>query len=199
MTTRSYRWLFVGLAVIGLTLDQASKYLIFKQLYNEGLGGKIEVVPGVFRLLAQFDPSHTPNCDCILATWSGPVSPRVNHGALFGLGNEHQSLANAFFAGVSLLAALAIAFWGTRRSTAQDWSLSMALGLILAGTLGNLYDRLIFGGVRDFLHFYYIDWPVFNIADCCLVVGASILLVQAFFGSSPKDSPTAAHLAETRG
>jgi len=57
----------------------------------------------------------------------------------------------------------------------------MALGLILAGTLGNLYDRVVFGGVRDFLFFYYINWPVFNVADCCLVCGAFLLLIQAFW------------------
>ena len=56
-----------------------------------------------------------------------------------------------------------------------------ALGLILGGTIGNLYDRLVFGGVRDFLYFYKIEWPVFNVADCCLVVGAALLLVQAVF------------------
>ncbi len=57
----------------------------------------------------------------------------------------------------------------------------IALGLILAGTLGNLYDRVVFGGVRNFLYwFYLVDWPVFNFADCCLVCGAGLLLLQAF-------------------
>ncbi len=57
-----------------------------------------------------------------------------------------------------------------------------ALGLILGGTLGNLYDRIVFSGVRDFLWWHkYVDWPVFNIADCCLVCGAALLLIEAFF------------------
>ena len=64
-----------------------------------------------------------------------------------------------------------------------------ALGLILGGTIGNLYDRLVFGGVRYFLYFHYIEWPVFNIADCCLVVGAGLLLVQAVFVPPPEDKP----------
>jgi lipoprotein signal peptidase len=56
----------------------------------------------------------------------------------------------------------------------------------LAGTLGNLYDRVVFSGVRDFLHWNYLfDWPVFNCADCCLVSGACLLLIQAF-GTQPK-------------
>src|SRR5262249_62332155 len=56
--------------------------------------------------------------------------------------------------------------------------------------LGNLFDRVVFGGVRDFLYFYLIDWPVFNLADSCLVVGALLLLMQAVFGKS-KDEPAA--------
>ena len=70
--------------------------------------------------------------------------------------------------------------------------LCSALGLILGGTLGNLYDRLVFNGVRDFLHWDYLfDWPVFNVADCCLVCGASLLLLQAF-ASSPQPAKDSA-------
>ena len=66
--------------------------------------------------------------------------------------------------------------------------------LILGGTLGNLYDRVVFHGVRDFLHWSYaFDWPVFNIADCCLVSGAFLLLFQAFFA---KHEQAAAEHAE---
>jgi lipoprotein signal peptidase len=66
----------------------------------------------------------------------------------------------------------------------------VALGLILGGTVGNLYDRIVFGGVRDFLYFYWFDFPVFNVADSCLVVGASLLLLQALFGKQ-KTEPAA--------
>ena len=66
-----------------------------------------------------------------------------------------------------------------------------ALGLILGGTVGNMYDRLVFGGVRDFMHFHHnsFEWPVFNVADCCLVVGAALLLVQAVFVAHPPEEP----------
>src|SRR5207244_2218205 len=82
---------------------------------------------------------------------------------------------------VSLLAVLAITYWSTRKSTASDWYLCAALGLILAGTLGNLYDRLVFNGVRDFLYFHWFEFPVFNVADSCLVCGAFLLMIQAFW------------------
>ncbi len=201
---RSYRWLFLGLALFGLAADQASKYGMFRWLYNGGRTeergafrswtdqrGEYDLVPGWFKFTAEFDPT-TPLCDCGasgLQTWSAPVMPRVNKGALFGIGGHHKELANNIFAGVSVLAALAIVIWGTRRSTSHDRWLSIALGLILGGTIGNFYDRIVFQGVRDFLYFYKIEWPVFNVADCCLVVGAGLLLIQAMIAPSKPAEP----------
>jgi signal peptidase II len=192
MVQRSYRGLLWGLALLGLTLDQSSKYGIFRWLYNDGLDDQREVIPGVFKLLAQFTLTREPGDQWLspLRTWSGEMLPKVNHGALFGLGGEYVTLANGLFALVSIVAALAIAFWSTRPATARDPWLCAALGLILAGTLGNLYDRVVFNGVRDFLYFYWIEWPVFNIADCCLVCGAFLLLAQAFWNQSgPVEQP----------
>jgi lipoprotein signal peptidase len=62
--------------------------------------------------------------------------------------------------------------------------------MILAGTLGNLFDRVVFHGVRDFLYFYWFEWPVFNVADCLLVCGAGLLLLQAFFAPQEKKTET---------
>ena len=196
MADRTYRWLLVTLAVVGLSADLASKYGVFKWLYRDGalaggIGNEHDMVPGWFKLIAQFD-HDTPTCDCGfsgLQTWSAPVMPRVNHGALFGLGQSRKGVANSFFAVVSVMAAIAIVVWGTRRHTAREKGLMAALGLILGGTVGNLYDRVVFGGVRDFLYFYKIEWPVFNVADCCLVVGAALLLIQAVFVSPAPETP----------
>jgi lipoprotein signal peptidase len=165
---RSYRWLLWGLVVFGLTVDQGTKYGVFAWLGGSGHGGEYVVVPNMFELTAEFKADGTPH---------------VNQGALFGLGNTHGALANGIFAAVSVIAAIAIAYWSTLPATIHDGSLCAALGLILAGTLGNLYDRIVFQGVRDFIHWHYYqhDWPVFNIADCCLVCGAGLLLTQAFF------------------
>jgi lipoprotein signal peptidase len=210
MPHRTYRWLLITLAVVGLTADQVTKYRVFRWLYNDGQpateypyepqgnGNSYDVVKHWFKLIAQFDPS-APLCDCGfsgLQTWSAPVMPRVNQGALFGMGGEHRGLANNVFTGISFLAAVAILVWGMQRKTARELWLMAALGLILGGTVGNLYDRLLFHGVRDFLYFYAIEWPVFNVADCCLVVGAGLLLVQAIFVSPPpEEAPAAAEVA----
>ncbi|MBL8795840.1 MAG: signal peptidase II [Planctomycetia bacterium] len=184
MTERSYRGWLWALALLGLLADQGTKYGVFHWLYNNGEGGERAIIPGAFNFLAQFTPQRDPGnvWQSPLRTLSGDALPRVNHGALFGMAAERGHLANSIFMGISFVAATAILFWSTRRKQTTDWLLCVALGLILGGTLGNLYDRAVFHGVRDFLHWYYIyDWPVFNIADVCLVVGAFLLMVQAIF------------------
>ena len=181
MPERSYRILFWVLALAGLTADQATKYRVFSWLAD--VPGNTHVVFADkehkgFSLVAQFEENedHT-----LKKTVDGRLVPHVNHGALNGFLRDYETLANRGFAVVSLLAALAILYWSTQQTTARDLALCAALGLILAGTLGNLYDRLVFNGVRDFLHWNYLfEWPVFNVADCCLVCGAGLLLYQAF-------------------
>ncbi|QDU23938.1 signal peptidase II [Urbifossiella limnaea] len=196
MTGRSYRWLLLGLAAFALTTDLGSKYYSFRELYHRG---EHDLVPGWFKFIAQYDSSAPVSDGALraLQTWStggDEVMPRVNHGALFGMGGAGRGFANGFFAVVSLAAAVAILTWGLRGQPSRERWLSIALGLILGGTLGNFYDRVVFGGVRDFMYFYRIEWPVFNFADCCLVVGAGLLLVQAVFApppASPAEAPTA--------
>ncbi len=200
MADRTYRWLLITLAVIGLSADQATKYGVFKWLYRDGeftdrsrTGNAHVLVPNWFEVIAQFDPD-APLCESGfsgLQTVSAPIMPRVNHGALFGIGQDHKGGANGLFAAVSVAAAAGILVWGMRRSTARERGLMAALGLILGGTVGNLYDRIVFGGVRDFLYFHHnsFEWPVFNIADCCLVVGATLLLVQALFVAPQTETP----------
>lgn len=164
-TYRKYLWI---LAFVGLLADQASKYAVFSWLKDRDDHRSV-VTPGYFELVAQRDRVTGQEL--------------VNKGALFGFGREYDKWANGTFAVISLLAAIAIVLWSIPRSTAEDRGLCFALGLILGGTLGNLYDRRFFGGVRDFLYVHYkdsFDWPVFNIADCCLVCGAGLLLIQAF-------------------
>ena len=198
---RTYRWLLLALAVSGFVIDQASKYGMFYALYDGTPQGNREVVPGWFRFTAEFDRLAEPGTGPIraLQLLSAPVMPRVNHGALFGIGGEHKFGANAAFALVSALAAVGILVWGLRGAPARDRVLSFALGLILGGTLGNLYDRVVFNGVRDFLYFYKIEWPVFNSADCTLVAGAGVLLLHAFVTPSAKAGRAATEGVTDRG
>ncbi|MFO0938045.1 MAG: signal peptidase II [Gemmataceae bacterium] len=193
---RSYLWLFFTLAIFGLAADQATKYGMFRWLYDKP-GNEAEVVTGWFRFTTQFDvsvPTSTNEFHKSLQTWSAPVMPHVNKGALFGLGDKHKDLANGIFALISFTAGIAILIWATRKHVAEDGWLVAALGLILGGAIGNCYDRIVFHGVRDFLYFYWFEFPVFNVADCCLVVGTTMLLLQAVFGKghTPESAPAAA-------
>jgi lipoprotein signal peptidase len=197
MAQRSYRGWLVCLALVGVSLDQWTKYAVFDWLHPRAVvqfaehqepQGKYEIVPGAFQLLAQFKVTGPPE---VALT----KDPKVNRGALFGFADKYGHIANVMFAAVSILAAVAILVWSRRPATARDFALCAALGLILAGTLGNLYDRLVFNGVRDFLYFYWIEWPVFNVADCCLVLGAGLLLLQAFLSQSAVASAPAAETA----
>ncbi len=194
---RSYVWLFWCVALFGFALDQGSKYGVFAALHDDEYGGEASVIPGAFKLLVQYTAEKETGTGSLawLRTLSSDQLPRLNHGALFGLGSSN-SYANAVFAIISLLAALAITIWATRKQTAADAITSASLGLILAGTLGNLYDRVVFGGVRDFLYWYYlIDFPVFNIADSCLVVGAILLVARVVFAEA--ESGDDAKITET--
>jgi lipoprotein signal peptidase len=199
-TERPYLWLFALLAVVGLAADQVSKYVVFTKLYPDDLQREtvVPVIPDYFSLRTIYSVERDEGDHALsyLRTISGERLPEVNRGALFGIGNETNM--NNFFAVLSICAAGFILFWASRPSVARDRYLCLALGLILGGTLGNFYDRIVFGGVRDFLHCYYVSatqthvWPDFNIADCCLVCGAGILLAHSILISEPKAEPESA-------
>ena len=200
---RPYLWLFAILGVVGFVTDQTTKYIVFAKLYPDERSDHQaqDIIPGYFELRTNFtlEDDASDGHLSFLRTLGGTRVPHVNKGALFGIGNDGGGM-NTFFAAISILAAGFITFWATRASVARDRFLCLALGLILGGTLGNLYDRIVFGGVRDFLHCYYDThiWPDFNIADCCLVCGAGVLLVHSFFVSDhvPQSTTPEAAAAE---
>jgi signal peptidase II len=203
MIQRSFRGLLWGLAVFGFLADQGTKYAMFRWLYTADNDGHYVVFGTAqkgFRFIAQFTgEALSQDWRMPFQAFNGPVMPRVNKGALFGLLQDYQVYANSFFATVSIAAAVAIAFWSFRRNTVRDRWLCAALGLILAGTLGNLFDRVMFGGVRDFMHYdHWFNWPVFNVADCCLVIGAGLLLLQAFAAPAKAEGPAADSASNTQ-
>src|SRR5947209_7789563 len=130
MPDRSFRILLWGLALTGLLVDQASKYGVFAGLYDapthqDRVYSLFKTEQGTgFHLRAQhaYNDDMTPKLDA-----SGRHVLHVNQGALFGFGRDHKELANAAFAVISLLAALAIVLWSTQKSTASDRWLCAAL------------------------------------------------------------------------
>jgi signal peptidase II len=161
---------FASIAVIGWIADFVSKNTVFDRLGMPG-GGPYWVIP---RLLS-FETS-------------------LNEGALFGIGQGNALI----FAGMSVVAAVFVVYWLFVKGEARDLLLTMALGSVMAGIFGNLYDRLGLPGmtwnyppdrvgqpvyaVRDWIHAQYyphFDFPVFNIADSMLVCGALLLIWHA--------------------
>ncbi len=65
--------------------------------------------------------------------------------------------------------------------------LKFSLSMVLGGAIGNLIDRIRFGYVIDFLDFRFIDYPVFNVADCSVVVGTILLAYYLLFVSGKND------------
>jgi len=90
-----------------------------------------------------------------------------NRGAAFGILRNQVPL----FVLASIFAVILI--FAELRNNKHRPVYSIALGLILAGALGNLIDRVLFGYVIDFLDFHI--WPVFNIADSAITIGAAML------------------------
>jgi len=66
----------------------------------------------------------------------------------------------------------------------ENFSEYMPFSFVLAGALGNLYDRIYYGYVIDFIEFYYKDfsWPIFNVADIAISIGIILLLYNMFSG-----------------
>ena len=77
---------------------------------------------------------------------------------------------------------------------------NIAFGLLLGGLSGNLIDRLLFGHVRDFLDFYIFgyDYPVFNIADICIVVGVILLIIAIIKGEDTNEDNSNRKSSKTR-
>jgi signal peptidase II len=112
--------------------------------------------------------------------WEGHagIQTTLNTGALFGIGQGLVWL----FAWMSVFAAVALPLWLFWFRAAHDRWLTVALGCVMAGVLGNLYDRLLLAGVRDWILLQWNDkwqWPNFNLTDSMLVVGACLLVWHA--------------------
>jgi signal peptidase II len=110
-----------------------------------------------------------------------------NRGVSFGL-FENSGLNALVFSIVAALVVLLLIFWLSRiRST----FLAVAIGLIIGGALGNVIDRLRFGGVIDFLYFHAGAWywPAFNLADSAICLGVAAMLLDGLL--LRRDAPPA--------
>jgi signal peptidase II len=108
-----------------------------------------------------------------------------NTGAAFSFLSDAGGWQRWFFSAMAVGVSIGITIWLSRLGPRERW-LAIALALVVGGALGNLWDRLYFGYVVDFIQVYYQRWyfPAFNIADSAITIGAIMLLIDALFGSS---------------
>ena len=154
MTPVRMGWLIAAAAFIA---DQASKNFVLYILDFHALGtaARVDILPF-------FD---------LVMVW--------NRGISYGLFQVGSTAGTIFLIALSLIAVTLLAWWLTR---AERPILAAGLGLVIGGALGNVIDRMIYGAVADFFHFYAFgyDWYVFNVADAAITVGVFVLLVDAF-------------------
>jgi signal peptidase II len=145
------------LALIVVIVDRWTKHLAATRI---ALYAHIQIIPGFFRL------THTENT-----------------GAAFSLfADSPAHWRNAVLISFSVVAMVIVAglLWKQIRTLTIT---GIALSLILGGAAGNLWDRVVSGRVVDFLLFYVkqYQWPVFNLADSSIVVGAVLLVWEMLF------------------
>jgi signal peptidase II len=157
MTKNSARAIYLLIALIVVVLDRWTKHLVARRI---ALYSHIQVIPGFFRL------THTENTGAAFSLFADSTAP-------------WKTVLLIAFSVVALLV-VSVLLWKNHPSHVAT---GIGLSLIMGGALGNLWDRLARGRVVDFLLFYLkrYQWPVFNLADSAIVVGAGLLVVEILF------------------
>lgn len=197
------RYLLFALIVLsGLAWDLYSKSVVFRDLGYPGRAHR-PLVAGEHAVFAPRPGVEGESVIYIDRWMTFRLFTSFNHGALWGMGQGKTWL----FASLSVVAVFAALYWLFVYGAARSYWLTVALSLVLAGTLGNLHDRLALHGcvdstgqiygegrihaVRDFLLFTFggFEWPIFNFADVFLVMGACMLVIQSFRADSQPQQP----------
>ncbi|PSH05121.1 MAG: signal peptidase II [Acidobacteria bacterium] len=155
MSRAALRSMYFLVSAVVILLDRLTK--LFIRSHIEPNFGSVIVIPKFFSI------THVENT-----------------GAAFSLfADWPQNVRVPLLVGFSTLAMLVVSYLLWKSATKFTFT-GLALALILGGAVGNLYDRILFGRVTDFLHFYIgpHSWPDFNVADSAIVCGAALLLLD---------------------
>ena len=154
---RRLRWLWLTLAVV--FLDRATKAWFETQTAE---GWRHQVIPGFFYLV------HSKNPGIAFSLFANSSSPLVRVLLIAGA-----------LAIIGLIAWLLVAGRNVGALNAAG------LALLLGGAAGNVVDRIVHGGVTDFLEFYLwtYRYPAFNVADSAITMGAILVLLDVLFGT----------------
>jgi signal peptidase II len=176
--------ILLSILAAGLTIDLASKAWSFKVVADQ---------PVVLERRLALDPDWAVPPHAGVSALPGRLLQMqlvINRGAVFGIG-ENQRFFFVLFTLAALSAGLLVF---ARFTTSRDHLAHLAIGMIMAGGIGNLHDRIAFGVVRDFLHMmpgytlpFEWTWPggspelfpwVFNLADVMLLSGMAMLMMH---------------------
>ena len=167
MTNNAARAAHFLLAIMVVLLDRWTKRLVAARLQ---VYSHIQIIPGFFQL------THTENTGAAFSLFADSPS-HWKTGMLIGFS-------------VIAMVVVFVLLWKQRHALSIT---AIALSLILGGAMGNLWDRVASGRVVDFLLFYVkrYQWPVFNLADSAIVVGASLLVIEILFHKPPEQTDSA--------
>ena len=143
--------LLVATALL-IGIDQLTKWLAITQLHNADR--IIPIIDGVFEFRYL-----------------------ENRGAAFGIFKEQMW----FLIPITVIISALFMIMLIRSPLRRQWMFSTPTVLIFAGAIGTLIDRIIYGYVVDFLYFKLIDFPIFNFADCCVVIGSILFFIYFLF------------------
>jgi signal peptidase II len=155
--TRDPRLKLLLISIAVIIADRLSKQWILRNIIS---GQEITIIPHFFHL------SHVYNNGAAFSLFSDTPSPEKVRWMLIG------------FSLIAIAIVLVVFMKAGRRVNLT----SIALALVLGGAIGNLYDRLAYRYVIDFLAFNFgsYHYPDFNVADSCIVIGACLLLIEVF-------------------
>ena len=152
--------LYVVLSAVLIAFDQYSKHLA--DVYLSG-GKAVDIIPNVFEL-------HYLE----------------NHGVAFGMLQDMRWV----FIPVSIVLTVVLIWLLVRSPLRNSGLFRFSCYLCLAGALGNMIDRIALGYVIDFLYFKLIDFPIFNFADCYVVIATFLLIYFVLFRFKQYDDLT---------
>jgi signal peptidase II len=160
MSKNSARSLYLLIALVVVLLDRWTKHLVAQHI---SLYSHIQVIPGFLRL------THTENTGAAFSLFADSTAP-------------WKTWLLIVFSVVALLV-VSVLLWKNQHAHIIT---GIGLSLIMGGALGNLWDRVARGRVVDFLLVYFrrYQWPVFNLADSAIVVGAGLLVLEILFAKS---------------
>lgn len=162
------------IALLVFALDRGTKLLIRSRV---GLWDSITVIPNFFSIVHSENP-----------------------GAAFGMFADSTGLFRTLFLVALALGVMAFILVLLLRpghgGLIPNWVLRSGLALVLGGAMGNVFDRIVRGTVTDFAEFYFRSYtfPAFNVADSAITVGAGLLLIDMWRGSSRRQEQ---HVSQT--